>query len=358
MSHKPVRSESCASCGVDECEFNVERRFAGLDFGRHAWLLDEWSAEFNSYLKNAISGDHEILTTWPSHLVRKANYAWDIPEFCSVKAAPLVTFRRSLAMRRLAANGARRQNVMEDFDRRSAEALSAKLAHNVTTMTVWQNFLPFLHLDKTLGGREYDVLMCRAPRHFLHETLDCAKAHYPESTTLNDFRSSSLLVEAEAAALTAARRIVTPHAQLARLYPEKTTLLAWDTTKPNRRRTGERIGFLGPTIGRRGAYVVRETMRLLGRPLIVIGKNLESENFWQGMQVEQRFFEGDWLHEIGVLLAPAITEFRPRLILEALARGTTVIATEACGLPPRDGLVLVDPYDPAALADCLQKAHV
>src|ERR1017187_4447108 len=102
MSHKPVRSESCASCGVDECEFNVERKFAGLDFGRHAWLLDESSAEFNSYLKNAISGDHEILTTWPSHIVGKANYTWDIPKFCSVKAAPLLTLRRSLAMRRLA----------------------------------------------------------------------------------------------------------------------------------------------------------------------------------------------------------------------------------------------------------------
>ena len=355
MTLESTAPASCASCGLHQCYQNVEKSLAGIPLDRQAWLLDETWAEFNAYLTHSTATNPLILLPWRGKLVQPAGYAWRLPECARISAMPFLTLRRALAMRRLSPQGARRQQVLEDFDRRYAAAYGARLPYNVHRLVVWQNLLPFLHLDQTLGGREYDVLLWRAPRHVLHDRLDEAQARYPESRTLPDYRSSPILVEAERRALEGARLIVTAHRQLARLYPDKTHVLDWNW--PGLQVTGgggKQICFLGPTVGRRGAYAVREAMRKLNLPFAVLGKNLEDENFWNAMKVVLRPFGPNCLDGIGLLLAPALTEYKPRLLIQALQGGIKVIATEACGLPAMENLHWVDPYDSDALAEKIE----
>ena len=347
---------SCASCGLHQCHHNVEKAFTRIAMDRQAWLLDEKWPEFNDYLLGRGDADPLVLLPWSSKLVRQENYAWKLPECARTNAAPFLTLQRSRAMRGLKPQGARRQQVLEGFDRRFAAAYARRVPYNVTRLVVWQNFLPFLHMDKTLGGREYEALVWRAPRHVLHEKLTEAQRHYPESPTLRDFRSSPLVLEAERRAFEGAEKIITPHRQLAELYPDKTQLLEWVWPKsPGAKAGGRKIGFLGPTVGRRGAYVVREAMKKLKHPLVTIGKNLEDEKFWDGMKIDSRLFSPQWVDDIGLLLAPVVTEYKPRLLMQALQRGVTVIATVACGLPPAENLHLVDPYDADALAGKIEE---
>ncbi len=336
---------SCGSCGIHRCHLNVEARYAGIALDRTAWLLDERWPEFDAWLgaENGCSSDVLLPR-------RGGAYDWRLPGASRPRSFPWLALQRSLAFRRLGAQGAKRQQVLEDFDQRFAAAYGARLSPTVTHLVVWQNLLPFLYLDKTLGGRTYDVLLWRAPRHELHRTLAEAQAHYPQSPTLNDFRSSPRVLEAEQKALQGARKIITPHAQLARLFPEKTTREEWISPPATPRSSGGRIAFLGPTLGRRGAYVVREAMRQLGLPFVVLGRNLEEPSFWQGMKVDERPLGPNAFEEIGLLIAPAITEFKPRNLLKALAQGIPVIATESCGLPPQPGLHFVDAFDADALA--------
>jgi hypothetical protein len=350
MALESMAPASCASCGLHQCHHNVEKVLSHVVLDGEAWLLDEKWEEFNAYLLS-LTSNPKVFLPWKSRFLRQANYTWRLPHCAQTSAVPRLTLQRSMAMRSLKLQGGRRQNVLEDFDRRFAKAYSSKLPYTVNRLIVWQNFLPFLYMDKTLGGREYDVLLWRAPRHVLHEKLAEAQANYPESRTLGDFRSSVDIVEAERVALQSARRIITPHRELAELYPDKTHLLDWNW--PVRQAStgkGTKIGFLGPTIGRRGAYVLREAMRKLDFPFVVIGKNLEDENFWNGMKIDPRPFGPQWLDEIGLLLAPAITEYKPRLLMQALQRGVTVIATKACGLPAMENLHFVDAHDADSLA--------
>jgi hypothetical protein len=350
MSHGAGVPASCDSCGVSECPLHLKEGFAELSSPGQGWFLDEKWEEFDIYLQGSQAVDPMVFIPWRSSMFPKAAYAWSLPPSAEAFATPVLTLRRSLAMRRLTPQG-RRQQLLEIFDRKYAAAYAKQLPYQVARLVVWQNFLPFLYLDKTLGGREYDALLWRSPRHFLQATLTEAQLRYPESQTLRDFRSSPAIVDAERAALEGAKRIVTPHQQLGRLYPDKTILLKWSwPRKPAVKQSGSRIAFLGPTIGRRGAYVSRAALRRLARPFVAIGRNLEAEDFWRGLPMEERSFGPTCLDEIGLLLAPALTEFKPRLIMQALQRGIIVIATEGCGLPPMENLHLVDPFDDEALA--------
>jgi len=350
MALESMAPASCASCGLHQCHHNVEKVLSHVALDGEAWLLDEKWEEFNAYLLG-LSSKPSVFLPWNSRFLRQANYAWRLPHCAQISAVPRLTLQRSMAMRSLKLQGGRRQSVLEDFDRRFAKAYSSKLPYTVNRLVVWQNFLPFLYMDKTLGGREYDVLFWRAPRYVLHGKLAEAQMHYPESRTLTDFRSPAEVVDAERVALQSAGRIITPHRELAELYPDKTHLLDWNwPVRPTSTGKGTKIGFLGPTIGRRGAYVVREAMKKLDIPFVVIGKNLEEDNFWNGMKIDSRSFGPQWLDEIGLLLAPATTEYKPRFLLQALQNDVTVIATKACGLPEMANLHFVNAYDAEALA--------
>jgi hypothetical protein len=177
-----------------------------------------------------------------------------------------------------------------------------------------------------------------------------AARHYPESATLRDFRSDPVHAENERVAFENARRVITPHRELAKLYPDKSVTLDWTAPVSTEKARGTRVAFLGPTLGRRGAYLVRAAAQKLGLPLLVLGRNLEHPDFWRGLNIEERLLGPDCLHDVGLLLSPAITDFKPRLLLKALGSGIRVIATPACGLPETTGLWFTDPFDADALA--------
>ena len=179
----------------------------------------------------------------------------------------------------------------------------------------------------------------RLPFARLHERLDTAFALHPESKTLTDFRADESLVRAESEALRCARRIITPHSEIAALYENQATRLDW--TMPRKARNlqpkriathAPKIAFPASTIGRKGADELRAAIEGLDVQLITMGAELEGTDFWRGTLTERRSGDQDWLEGIDAVVLPAFVEHKPRRLLEAVALGTPVIASHACGL--------------------------
>jgi glycosyltransferase involved in cell wall biosynthesis len=203
--------------------------------------------------------------------------------------------------------------------------------------------------------------MTRLPMGELHARLDRALAAHPERSTLGDFRAPQELVHAEAEALAYASRIITPHAEIADLYPDKAIALGW--RRPPVRQTvrtasaARRIAFPGPTVARKGAYEVREAARALDLEVVRLGSELEGPGFWDGVKIrniDTPKDAGQWLDAVAVVVQPAIAEDRPRHLLTALAAGVPVIATAACGIAAQPGLTIVPADDPGALIGALR----
>jgi hypothetical protein len=356
MTPSQIMPASCGSCGIHACELNAEATLCRVPLTGEAWLLDEVWPEFDAYLGQRNVADAHVFVPWKNARVPVGAYRWPSAAKKPLVAEPIIMLRRSLAMRGSRLSGGRRQAILENFDHQYALAIARKIPYNIGRLVVWQNFLPFLFQEKTLGGREYDVLLWRAPRHLLQETLDRAAQRYPESATLRDFRSDSALADAERNALDRAQRIITPHRELAKLYPGKTMLLDWSWPSPIQPNPGgNRIAFLGPTVGRRGAYLVRTAMQKLARPLLVLGRNVERPDFWNGIDIEERPLGPDSLRDVALLVSPAITDFKPRLLMRALRSGISVITTKACGLLETENLHFTDPYDADSLAALIEK---
>jgi|GEM_PF-1657030 len=365
MAHTNQDSpESCASCGVHDCAFNAEAHLSVISTDRTAWLLDEYVPEFDLTRIHHIARQDLFLTIWHTSLLGKHGYDWRMPKGLDIKTHPLILLRRSLALRHLPPGG-KLQAVLEQFDRRLADTYARQLPYTVTKLVIWQNLLPFLELNKALGGRSYRILAWRAPRHVLHRLLDQAQQRWPVSQTLNDFRSAPVITQAEERAFAHAEQILTPSTALARLYPDQAVILPWHhwPEVDVQWRTAERqvrggISFLGPVIARRGAYLVREVMARLQLPFTVVGHQLEGADLFRGLDVRYVGFDTDWLDQTELLLAPALTDFRPRAIIQALSRGIPVIAGEWCGLPPHPLLHLIDVLDEAALEQTVRALWV
>jgi glycosyltransferase involved in cell wall biosynthesis len=90
------------------------------------------------------------------------------------------------------------------------------------------------------------------------------------------------------------------------------------------------IVFPASTVGRKGVYELRTAIKDLDVKLIILGGNVESEDFWQGFEVEKG---GDnWLEIADLVVLPAFVEHKPRRILMASANGIPCIVSTACGL--------------------------
>jgi glycosyltransferase involved in cell wall biosynthesis len=223
--------------------------------------------------------------------------------------------------------------------------------------------LPYLWRDGFLGGRTFDVLMTRLPLEELHARLDAAIALHPERTLLGDFRAPSALVAAEREALQAARRVITPHTLIAALFAERAVLLPWklptvsvpstqSETLQTMRRT---IVFPGPTTARKGAYEVREAARALDLEVLLLGRDLEGTDFWNGVRTRRiTLADEEWKRAIAVV-QPSLVEDCPRVLLAALAAGVPVITTAGSGLPEQDGVTLVPAFDTPALITALKQ---
>jgi len=346
QAQKAAEIGSCATCGVNDCFRVVKANENVHDFGRTAYLVDEYSPEFDEYIQKSKKEKDILLIPLDGKRFKKSNYVWSTGGFAKIKQSLLVTFIRAYKSRKLATQGAARQKNLLQMYEKLAESYAQKLTYDCLHLVVHQNLLPYLWQSGHLGGRTFDVLMTALPMRVLQERLDFAKTQHPESTTLGDFRADESMVEAEMKALNQARRIITPHTAIAGLFSYKSILLNWKIpqTKPTPKTPNQKpvIVFPASTVGRKGAYELREAIKGLDVKLVVLGSLIESEDFWQGFEIERGKAENGWLNKADLVVLPAVVEHKPKRLLEASASGVPVIATKACGVENVPEVISID----------------
>jgi len=330
--HSP-QPNSCATCGVESC-FRSLKADANLDFGRTAFLLDEYAPEFDAYIQNVRTKKDFLFVPLDGKRFQKANYAWETKGFEKMKQSLFVTVIRSYRSRKLAAQGAARQKSLLAMAEKLAQSFAKKLTYDATHLVVSQNLLPFLWKNGHLGGRTFDVLMSALPISELQKRLDFAFSLNPESKTLGDFRAEKRMLEAETEALQNARKIITPHTEIASLFGERAEILDWNLPRrkdfTKQRNAKFTIVFPASTVGRKGSYELREAIRDLDVKIITLGACVEDADFWRGFDWEKG--GDDWLGKADLVVLPAFVEHKPRRLLLAAANKIPVIASEACGV--------------------------
>ena len=359
--YKPAEIGSCATCGVNDCFRVVKPNENALDFGRTAFLVDEFSPEFNKYIQEKRTAKDILFIPLDGNRFKKANYAWSLNGFKQTSQSLFVTAIRSYKSRKLAQQGASRQKNLLAMYEKLAESYIKQLSYDCLHLVVQQNLLPFLWKNGHLGGRTFDVLMTALPMRTLQERLDFAKSLHPESTTLGDFRADESLVEAEMKALRHARKIITPHTEIAGLFPEQAELLDWNVASKaeikhskvkNQKPT---VYFPSSTVGRKGIYELREAIKDLDVKLITFGATIETEKFWQGFDVERGNASNGWLDKADLVVLPAFVEHKPKRLIEAASYGIPVIASKACGVENVDGVEVIEIGDAKDLRLKLEK---
>ena len=352
------KPNSCASCGVESCLRNVKT--SNQSFGRTAFLVDEFTPEFDDYLQQTRQTNDLLFVPIDGVRFKKANYAWNKTGFAAIKQSTATTLLRAYKSRKLAAQGAARQRNLLAAAEKLANDYAAKLPFDATQLVISQNLLPFLWQTGALGGRRFDVLMSNLPHTELQRRLDWAVQQHPESCTLGDFRAENRLLEAEAEALQNADRIVAAHREIANLFGEKCVLLDWKLPQP---KTIERVRndkltivFPASTVGRKGVYELREALRGFEKAvkLIVLGAELEGIDFWSGFDVEHN--QPNWLETADLVVSPALVEHKPRRLLLAAAHQIPVVASAACGLGTVKGVTIIESGNAAMLQTIIEKA--
>ncbi len=325
--------QSCATCEMGDCHRVVDPA-EHRDFGKTAFLVDEFSPEFDRYIGDTRTAKDELFVPLDGKRFKKANYAWNTEGFGRKRQSILVTAVRSYRSRKLAAQGSARQLNLLAMYERLAESYAKNLGYDVLHVVVQQNLLPFLWRNGHLGGRTFDVLMTALPMADLQARLDAASRLHPESTTLGDFRADEELLAAETEALKHARRIITPHSDIAALFPDRAERIDWQVPAARKRaqtkNSKPHIVFPAATVGRKGCYELREAVRGLDVKLILLGPLIEGADFWDGFDTEKG--SDDWLDKADLVVLPAHVEHKPRRLLVAVANGIPVIASEACGV--------------------------
>ncbi len=346
--------QSCATCEMGDCHRVVDNK-THRDFGRTAFLVDEFSPEFDTYIQGVRTGKDDLFLPLDGKRLGKANYAWTTDGFGRCSQSLLVTGVRAYRSRKLAAQGRARQLNLLAMYERLAEAYARRLSFEVLHIVVQQNLLPFLWKNGHLGGRTFDVLMTALPMAELQKRLDTAARMYPESTTLGDFRADGALVDSEAEALRSARRIITPHSAIAALFPNRSEHTQWQMPSPTNtaRLVNEKphIVFPASTVGRKGCYELRAALRGLDVKLILLGPIIEADSFWNGFDIERG---GDWLAKGDLVVLPAHVEHKPTRLLLAAANKIPVIASTACGVAGIEGIRTIEPEDTFELSGAIR----
>jgi glycosyltransferase involved in cell wall biosynthesis len=359
VSEPATKLEDCLTCDQPNCFRQAKSHASGREFGRAAYLVDEYWPEFDRYLGITRRRADLLCIPFDGKRFRKPNYDWTTAGFGEVKTSPLLTLSRARESRKLASQGANRQRALLAAHEQLAKRYSALLPYDVAHVVLTQSLLPFFWRRGDLGGRTFDVLMTGLPLAILHDRLDAAFRLHPESRTLADFRADASLVAAESEALRHAHKIVTPHTEIAALYPEKSVLVDW-AIPPARARinntgpAGVRLVFPATTVGRKGVYELRDAICGLNVQLVILGPVLEAPDFWDGLRVTRLTAGEDWLAGATAVVLPAFVEHKPRRLLEAAANGVPVIASTACGLGGVSGVTTVRAGDVDSLRSAIE----
>jgi hypothetical protein len=346
----PETVESCETCGATECFRNPVAATLTQE-GHTAWLVDAFVPEFDSWMSKHCHASDWLLLPLDSRRFHCGGYRWNTAGFSALREARWTVLRRSWVSRRLAEQGAARQRALLAMDEALADAFARQLPPAATHLVVSQNLLPFLWRRGDLGGRTFDVLMTRLPLAELERVLDEAAARLPESPTLADFRAPTAIVEAETAALAEARHWITPHSSIAKLARTKAVKLDWRVPAVRTSTPGEWIVFPASTLARKGAWELRVVARELDLPVRLGGPVLEAPAFWSGIRTEPAGVAS--LDGARAVVLPAWIEHQPRRLLQAVAAGVPVIASDACGLGGLAGVTTVPAGDVDALRTAL-----
>ncbi len=327
---KPHNLNDCYSCGNLACFKYPERLIVKQEIATTTFILDEKWPEYDQYIKEIRKeSDHFILPVKKNRFIKTNRYTWKAANPLKTKTTVYQGFLRAFKLRFTPKN---KNNVFElalRLDKKIAQAAVKKIQLDSTHVVIAQNLLPFVFETGALGGRTFDVLMTRLPLEKLHERLDFAFSIHGESTTLNDFRAPVDLLNLENEALNKARRIITPHAEIAGIFSNKSVKLDWEIPPfENKTVLGNKILFPASAVGRKGAYEIKKLAKELQLTISFSGRNIEDENFWEDVSTER--FDGD-LNQIGLIIYPTFIEHQPRQILSAIAKGIPVITTTACG---------------------------
>jgi hypothetical protein len=357
------RTHDCLSCEVSSCHRNISqsRQRAQTSYQRlhksrkTAYLVDEYWIEFDHYIQSRRTDRDLLAIPLDGKAFKKDNYAWQQTGFGRVKTATFLTLTRALATRNLSPQGQSLQNTLLKHDQKLAEYFSSLIAPDISHVVVTQNLLPFLWQNGSLNGKTFDVLMTRLPLAELQKKLDFAYRLHPNSSTLNDFRLNSEFTRLEIQALAQARKLITPHTAIAAIFPERTHAIDWHLpiTPSENKPENKRILFPAAALGRKGAYEIRAVAQKLNLELTVLGRELEGENFWEGLTIHKP--NPNCLDEVGLVVLPAFVEHKPRILLRAIARQITVIASYECGLGNLAGVTEIPSGDVVALLNAVQK---
>ncbi|MEQ1821456.1 MAG: VanW family protein [Fimbriimonadaceae bacterium] len=315
---------SCITCGESEC-FRHAPEITWKEGRPATFVVDAVTPEWVEFVRT-LGG--RVIAPINGSTCRIARYAWPRCD----DSAPIASIRRMLDARLAVGQPpAIVRSRQLRADRKVAIAMANKLTAEDDALIVAQSLLPELWIGGHLGGRKFSVLMSRLPALELQRRLDSAFAKFPDQKSLGDFRADEDWVRAEQEALEAAETIITPHAGIASIFGERGHLLEWrKATVPEGARKPERlIVFPGPTVARKGAYAVRDAARRLGLKVVVLGQNLDSPDFWAGVDLSE---STNWLDRAVALVQPSISEDCPVALLKARAAGIPIIACDQCGL--------------------------
>ncbi len=312
-----------------------------------AWLLDRCWPEFNAYLKSKHSGHDTLMTPLDGAFWNKPHYAWYRQGFRSCLSFPWHTLYRTY-------RGLRNIEPPYTADARLAKLYAKQLKPEQQHLVLSQNLLPHLWRLGVLRDRSFDVLLASLPFYTQQARLDLAAQLHPNDQSMPRFPVPDELCRAEVDGLLAARRIITPHAELAEMFAKKSRKLSWQlpfyTLK--RSQSGRHVVFPANASNAKGAYELRDVIRALDIPLLVLSARPEDKEFWRGTSVTYRAQTSSWLEETALVVLPAFVEGRPYALLQALAANIPVIATRACGVAGLPGVTLV----PAGNVSLLQQA--
>lgn len=345
----------CYSCGNFACYKHPDRTSLKQEIATTTFLLDEKWPEYDHYVNNLSNpSDSHILALKKNRFIKTDRYSWAVSHSEKVRTTNLQGIYRALKLRFAPKN---KNNVFEltlQLDKNIARAAVRHIPVDSTHLVISQNLLPFVYETGALGGRTFDVLMTRLPFEKLHERLDSAHSKYPESQTLNDYRAPKELIDLENKALTKARKIITPHADIAEIFKNKVEKLSWHLpTATSKSAKGNKVLFPAPALGRKGAYEIKKLAKELNLNLTIAGRAIETDSFWGDLKVEK--FNGDF-DQIGLVVYPTYIEHQPRQLLKALAKGIPVITTPACGLEKSDNVSIVDLEDFDGMKNEIRKA--
>lgn len=278
---------------------------------------------------------------------KKPHYAWYRQGFHTCLSFSWYTFYRTY-------QNLRNTESPYTADARLAKHYAKKLKAEHQHIVLSQNLLPHLWQLGALRERSFDVLLANLPFYTRQARFDLATQLHPKDQFMPRFPVPDELCRAEVDGLLAARRIITPHSELAEMFAKKSRKLSWqlpfDTIKLSR--PGRYVVFPASASAAKGAYELRDVIRALDIPLLVLSARPEDKEFWHGTSVTYRAQASSWLEDAALVVLPAFMESRPYALLQALAANIPVIATRACGVAGLPGVTLV----PAGNVSLLQQA--